>query len=181
VNLAICREFARQVNERDCGFLEICGFTGNGKTRLACNIIREMNHSDSLYLRQGQLTSALRATYGRKDVFLHGRPQGVDEDESPPLLEVVQQVHLLMLDELGCNAFANDERLLLDELLKHRYEHRKPTILASNLPLDHLKEFLGDALSDRIADATGNGRFILQFSGESYRRTTGEDYLTGLP
>ena len=92
-----------------------------------------------------------------------------------------------MLDEIGCNPFANDERLLLDELLKHRYEQRKPTILISNLPLTGPpaapgpKQFLGDALTDRIKEATGNGKFIIQFSGESYRRTMGEDYLAGLP
>jgi len=68
---------------------------------------------------------------------------------------------------------------LLDELLKHRYDAGKPTILISNLPLDQLKEFLGDALTDRVKHATGNGKFILQFKGESYRRSAGENYLTG--
>lgn len=42
------------------------------------------------------------------------------------------------------------------------------------------KEFLGGALTDRVKEATGNGKFIVQFSGESYRRTTGDNYLKGL-
>ena len=151
-------------------------------------MIRELDNADALYVRQGQLTVALRATYGRKDVFLRHPPRRgeEDDDEPPTVLEIVQEVRFLVLDEIGCNALANDERLLLDELVKHRYEHRKPTMLASNLTLagtpeePGLKEFLGDALSDRIKDATGNGRFILQFGGDSYRRASGESYLEGL-
>ncbi len=94
--------------------------------------------------------------------------------EPPGPLDNVQKVRFLVLDEIGCTALANDERLLLDELLKYRFEHRKPTILISNLPLigafdkPGLKEFLGDALTDRIKEATGNGKFIVQFAGESY-------------
>ena len=178
--LARCREFTAQVNKHGCGFEELVGRPGTGKTLLACNIVRELNIIDALYTRQGELTVALRATYGRKDVFLH-RPRDEGDEDSPPTpLEIVQRVRFVILDELGCNPLANDERLLLDELIKHRYDERKPTILISNLPLDQLKEFLGDALTDRIKHATGNGKFILQFSGESYRRTAGENYLEGL-
>ena len=94
---------------------------------------------------------------------------------------MTHDVSFLVLDEIGCTTMANDERLLLDELLKHRYEQRKPTVLISNLPLDPLKEFLGNALADRIGHATGNGRFIIQFSVASFRRSDGENYLDGLP
>jgi len=188
-NLAKCRKFAAQLNEKCCGFELMSGFPGNGKTRLACNIVREVDIDDVLYVRQGELTVALRATYSRKDVILHSswrRDEEATDDEPPTPLSIVQRVDLLVLDEIGSNSLANDERLLLDELIKHRYEHRKSTILISNLPLTGtpdtpgLKEFLGDALGDRIKEATGNGKFIVQFSGESYRRTTGEHYLEGL-
>jgi DNA replication protein DnaC len=181
--LASAREFAAQVNKHGCGFALFVGPTGPGKTRLACNIIRELENCDALYVRQAELTIALRATYGSKVVEYDedGRPL---EPKHP--LEITQRVRFLVLDEIGCTALANDERLLLDELLKHRYERRKPTILISNLLLfgtpdaTGLKEFLGDALTDRIKEATGNGKFIVQFSGESYRRTIGENYLSGL-
>jgi DNA replication protein DnaC len=181
--LARAREFAVQVNQNGCGFALFVGPTGPGKTRLACNIVRELLNKDALYVRQGVLTTALRATYG---------PQSVEYDDDGRRvkpkhpLKITQDVRFLVLDEIGCTALANDEHLLLDELLKHRYEHRKPTILISNLPLTGtpdkpgLKEFLGDALSDRIKEASGNGKFIVQFKGESYRRNVGENYLQGL-
>lgn len=219
--LAKAREFAAYVNARGCGFAQFVGRPGTGKTRLACNIIRELQNRVALYVRQGELTVALRATYGRKDraqrhyavnqelaevndeissrddlvqpvsaELLQRRDELKQElilcrSQQQPLQQV-QETGFLVLDELGCTALANDERLMLDEVLKHRYEHRKPTILISNLPLagkpdnPGLKEFLGDALTDRIREATGNGKFIVQFSGESYRRTAGESYLAGL-
>jgi len=140
--------------------------------------VRELENADALYVRQGQLTTALRATYGRKDMFLHRYHDATGDDDEPPTpLEIVQGVSFLVLDEIGCAPLANNEHLLLEELLKHRYDARKPTILISNLALDQLKEFLGDALTDRIKHASGNGRFILQFKGESFRRTAGENYL----
>ena len=191
--LAKAREFAAQVSALGCGFAVFAGPPGIGKTRLACNVVREVAFRDALYVRQGTLTSAVRATYGHKEVFLRPKPRDDDDDDdrdgkdTPPTpLEIVQKVRFLVLDEIGCIALANDERLIIDELLKHRYEHRKPTILISNLPLigtaerPGLKEFLGDALADRIQAATGSGKFIVQFSAPSYRRSAGESYLQGL-
>jgi DNA replication protein DnaC len=181
--LALCRAFSAQVNDHGRGFALFVGLPGTGKTRLACNIVRELKARDALYVRQGTLTVELRASYGRKDVYVHKRERRDDEDEeeAPTLLEILQQVGFLVLDEIGCNPLANDERLLLDELLKHRFDHGKPTILLSNLALNGFQEFLGDALYDRIRQASGGGKFILQFQGDSYRRTTGEGYFQRQP
>jgi len=131
------------------------------------------------------VTVALRASYGHKEIRLRWDGRFHDEpdhdDEVPPTpLEITQKVRFLVLDEIGCTTLANDERLFLDELIKHRHERRKPTILISNLPLDEFKGFLGDALTDRIKDATGNGRFIVQFTAGSFRRSDAENYLSGL-
>jgi DNA replication protein DnaC len=188
--LAKARQFVAQVNTCGCGFALFVGPPGTGKTRLACNAIPELKIADALYVRQGELTHALRATYGRKDIILHRSQTQYDadseDDETQSPLGVVQDVRFLILDEIGCTMLASDERLLLDELLKYRYEQRKPTILISNLPLKGtadnpgLKQYLGDALVDRIREASGTGKFIVQFKGESFRRTTGEKYLEGL-
>ena len=174
--LAIARSFVNQVNRHGCGFALFVGTPGTGKTRLACNIIGQVETLAALYIRQGELISALRATYGcdRYEYDAQGKRYLPDTP-----LQITQATGLLVLDEIGCTSPANDERMLLDELLKHRYERHKPTILISNLPLDQLKDLLGHALTDRIYQATGNGKFILQFSGESYRRGAGDKYLRG--
>lgn len=179
--LALARAFVVQINQHGCGFALFVGMPGNGKTRLACNIIRELANGDALYVRQARLREALRATYNRSLVEFDedGRPI---EPEHP--LPIVQEVRFLVLDEIGCDPLASDEGSLLGELIKHRYDHRLPTIYISNLPFTGqpdapgLKEYLGDALTDRIREATGNNKFIMQFAGESYRHTTGEAYLS---
>jgi DNA replication protein DnaC len=174
--LRICREFVAHVNKQRIGMLLMVGRTGTGKTQLAANIVRELKTSGELYVRQAELTAALRATYGNRDVEYDDRGRAIIPDAP---LEIAQKAKVLVLDEIGCGSLANDERLLLDEIVKHRYDQDKPTIFISNLPLDQFKEYVGDALTDRIRHAAGNGKFILQFSGESYRRTSGENYLEG--
>ena len=184
-HLAKCREFVEQVNARHCGFLLMCGMPGNGKTRLSATMAGEIIGPEALYLTQGQMTLQHRLTYGRRHVHLHRR--GEEPDDHPPTVwESAQSVSLLVLDELGTKAMSPDEMLLVDEILKHRHDHFKPTIMISNLPLQGtpgnpgLKEFLGDSLADRIAEANGNGRFNLQFSGGSFRRRAENTYLLGL-
>jgi DNA replication protein DnaC len=174
--LACARGFATQVNKHGCGFALFVGPPGTGKSRLACNIIRVLENHDALYVRHGELTAALRATYGRNNIEFND-DDGLSEPENP--LQITQRVRFLVLDEIGCNPLAGDERHLLDELIKHRYDQCKPTILVSNLPLDRFKEFVGDALADRIRHAAGNGKFVVQFKGDSFRRITGESYLKG--
>ena len=180
-NLGRCREFAAHLKMHNRGFLLMTGRCGNGKTRLACNILREVNAGQNLYLTQGRLTTLHRAAYGHRFHFFANQRWVRPENKS-----VGEQAHdasILVLDELGALRLAADEMLLIDEIVKHRYDHGKPTILISNLPLTGsaeqpgLKEFLGDALTDRIRDATGNGRFILQFAEPSYRRGRADGYL----
>jgi DNA replication protein DnaC len=186
VNLRRCKEFANLVNRRECGFLLLCGLPGNGKTRLASNIVRKCKREDALYVTQGQITVLHRKTYSQRYHVIIHRHQDYDQEAPSGILQLAQNVFLLVFDDIGSHAMPADELLLIDEVLKYRFDNRKPTILISNLPLTGtsagpgLKEFLGDALCDRIDQATGNGRFILQFSGESFRRRSGESYLQGL-
>jgi DNA replication protein DnaC len=175
-SLALARDYANQVNRHGGGFLVFVGMPGTGKTRLSANIVGQLCHVTGLYVRQGELINALRATYGR-DKYEYDSDGRRREMQTP--LHITQSASLLILDEIGCTTPANDERMLLDELLKYRFEQHKPTILISNLPLKVLNEFFGDAVSDRIHQATGGGKYIFTFKGESYRRGAGDKYLRG--
>lgn len=170
--LALVRAYVEQLRQRGRGFLLLVGKPGLGKTLLACNVIGELPYPDALYTRWGLLSTALRNTYR------HHGPRDDEEEASPPL-QIVQSVGLLVVDELGCTALAADEKQFMDETLKARYDSGAPTILLSNLPLPEFKTFVGDALWDRVFSATGKGQFIGQLQGESFRRTAGDDYLSG--
>ena len=177
-----------QVKQHRCGFLVLCGFNGNGKTMLACCIVREVDFRKALYITQGQFTLIHRRTYAQR--FHHMVRRQFDDDGQVTMPKTIwqlcQEVPVLVFDEIGAKALSPDELLIVDEVIKCRYDRRKPTILITNLALTGtpekpgLKEFLGDALTDRIRHASGNGRFILQFSGESYRRAGESCYLDGL-
>jgi hypothetical protein len=80
--LAKAREFVAQVNANECGFALFVGPPGHGKTRLACNIVRELRRSDALYVRQGEVTCALRATYGHKEVVITRHWNKYDDSEA---------------------------------------------------------------------------------------------------
>lgn len=179
--------FSKMVETTGRGFALLCGLPGNGKTRLASNIIRAVPKDDSLYVTQAECSILHRASVSQR--FRKSDDMGsvgvLDEGfQRGTIWEVCSKVNLLVIDELGNMKLPPDEMMLLDELLKHRYEYRLPTILVSNLPLKSatpdrpgLKEFLGDALSDRILHASGNGEFIMQFSGESFRRAARQNYF----
>ena len=176
-SLAVSRAYVEQVNKLGVGFLVFVGMPGTGKTRHSANIVGELREINALYVRQGELINALRATYGLDKYEYDEFDRKIGLIKTP--LQITQAAEMFVLDEIGCTAPANDERMLLDELLKHRYEQKKPTILISNLPLKQLNEFLGQAIADRIHQATGGGNFIFTFKGESYRRSAGENYLRG--
>lgn len=194
LNLAACRKFVEQVNENGRGFLVMVGRPGTGKTLLAASIIQAVDIG-ALYKRQGTITLAIRQSYNHRvvDHRIAQRRRHDEDDEDDdgdetvtdetPIWRACQLAGLFVLDELGCTEMAKDEIITLDEIIKERIDQARPTILISNLPATgqtgSLKSFLGDALADRLHEATGRGRFFLQFGEESYRRKGPQDYLSG--
>ena len=186
-NLTRCREFVAQVDKTRAGFLVMVGMPGNGKTRLACNILYSCCCNYNLYLTQATLLTEHRKTYR---THVHYKPDTMpddDDDQPKTVWRNAEEADVLILDEIGTQAIPPGEMLLVDHLLKYRYDRRKATILISNLPLNNpsperlgFKDFVGDALFDRIRCATGNSKYVLQFSGESFRRRQGENYLTNV-
>jgi DNA replication protein DnaC len=158
-------------------FALLVGPCGTGKSRLAANILQNFKLVSSLFLRQRELTDVHRINYSRKDIVFKRNSKDDDDDSYETPIAEVQRQRLLVFDEIACNPLASDELSLIDELIKHRYDERMPTILISNHPLDELKEIFGDALIDRIRHATIDGEFIVQFNGQSYRRTGASPYL----
>src|SRR6185503_8294022 len=111
-----CREFAAHLKMHNRGFLLMTGRCGNGKTRLACNILREVNAGKNLYFTQGRLTTLHRAAYGLRFHILGNQRRVRSETES--VGEQAQNASILVLDELGALRLAADEMLLIDEIVK---------------------------------------------------------------
>ncbi len=185
-----CRDFLAQVAQHQRGFLVMVGRCGTGKTRLAANIVRELPQLPALYCRQQEATNELRSSYGHREItyrrFASARSEDHDDRDTPapsPVLTRLQSAKLLILDELFCVAQGKDEVALLDEVLKHRFDRGLPTILISNLPFNAFgttpgfKDSLGDALTSRIALATGDWRFHVSLAGPDFRVSRGLDYL----
>jgi DNA replication protein DnaC len=145
-NLEMVKAFA----QTRCGFLVMLGDLGTGKSHLAVGLARQFK--SPMYITQGELLRRLRSCYRDKTAI-----DPVDQ---------AQQADLLILDEMGLSAGGRDEMPMLHDILTHRYNERKPTILTGNISLDQLKSLIGERMTDRLKESAYP---ILIFGGTSYR------------
>lgn len=136
------------------------GLPGTGKTHLAVGIGLEVMERGRTVL----FTTVMRAVRRVKDTW--GR--GSRESESEAIAALVFP-DLLILDEVGVQFGSDTEKLLLFDILNERYQHRRPTILMSNLPIDEVSAYLGARVFDRLRE--DGGEFI-SFTWESYRKSS---------
>lgn len=125
------------------GFIFI-GQPGTAKTHLACaiaEVVIEAGHT-AVYASLPRLTSALRASYGRR---------GATEAK----LQLLQDVDLLILDEIDLHGTSDNDYNTLYDLVNARYEREGfPTIGISNRPLDRLERDLDERIVTRILAGT---------------------------
>jgi DNA replication protein DnaC len=132
------------------------GAPGTGKTHLACAIMRSVAIQYGVrYTTVSDLARAVRSTYHRK----------ADDTEQDVLTAHISP-SLLTIDEIGVGLGTDHERAMLHDVVAKRYDHRKPTILISNLQLDAVRAALGDRLVDRMREDNG---MAISFSWPSYR------------
>jgi DNA replication protein DnaC len=78
---------------------------------------------------------------------------------------------LLILDDWGIQKMAAVQRSDLMEVIEDRHG-RRSTLIASQLPVDHWHEYIGEAtLADAILDRLLHGAHRLNLRGESMRKT----------
>lgn len=134
------------------------GRPGTGKTHLAIAIALHIMQCDN---RTVLYTTVLRAIRKIKDTWCRNS----DVTESHAIASLVLP-DLLILDEVGVQHGTETERLILFDVLNERYEQRKPAVLLSNLPLDEMKDYLGERIYDRLREDGGEA---LPFDWESFR------------
>ena len=136
----------------------ITGATGTGKTYLACALAQAA-------CRQGISSRYLRLTQLIEDMAL-ARADG----SYPKLMSRLQKTALLLIDDYGMAPLNQTERRDLLEVIEDR-TGRRATLLASQLPLEHWHEVIGDAtFADAILDRLVHHAHRITLKGASMRR-----------
>lgn len=134
------------------------GGVGAGKTHLAVGIAQALLARNRLAV----FSSVLAAVRSIKDTYRRGS----DLSESDAIARLVAP-DLLILDEVGVQFGSETEKMLLFEIINGRYEHRRPTLVISNLAKESLALYLGERVVDRLRES--GGRMVI-FDWPSYRR-----------
>lgn len=134
---------------RGSGFLLLYGSPGTGKGHLATGCLKA--HGSGLFVKQADMLRDLRDSYVT--------------NSTTDCVSAWQEAGLLVVDEFGLSGGGKDEEPMLYQVLAHRYDLRRPTVITANLNLDELKARLGDRLVDRIREDCTH----IPMNWESYR------------
>ena len=138
----------------------ITGPTGTGKTWLACALGNQVCRQglSVRYLRLPRLFEQLRIAHG--------------DGSYPRLMNQLAKIDLLVLDDWAIQKMAAPQRNDLMEIIEDRHG-LKPTLIASQLPVEHWHEYIGEAtLADAILDRLLHNAHRLPLRGESMRKKT---------
>lgn len=159
-NLSVCRAYGENFPEHftEGRGLVLMGNKGTGKTHLAAAIAHTVIHThgmSAVYTLATRMFRRLKDTFGSKD-----------ETESEVLRAYVSP-DLLIIDEIGMGYCSPTELGFLFEVVNERYEHRRPTLIITNIsdPAE-LETWVGERTMDRLRE---NGKALL-FDWESRRR-----------
>ncbi|OQB95236.1 MAG: DNA replication protein DnaC [Verrucomicrobia bacterium ADurb.Bin118] len=150
--------YERILGKLGTGFtIVLAGLRGNGKTQLGVELIRQFilteRRGSALFSTATQFFMAIKAGYDGQ-----GKPEA-------KVLAQYRRPRLLVIDELAQRRESEWERLLLYELLNHRYNDLTDTLLISNQDVRQAELSLGPAIVSRLRETGG----IIQADWASYR------------
>lgn len=124
-------------------WLLLSGDLGVGKTGLAIGLTKKALAAGrpALYRPAVELLSDIRATYRTRDA---------SEPDEADLVNACKSVDLLTLDDIGAERVTGWAQERLFEILNHRYNERRRTVLTTNLGPGELEEHVGDRVFARI-------------------------------
>lgn len=136
------------------------GGPGSGKGHLAWSIVKTLVGSYDVQARVVKLGDTIR------DLREAWRSEGGLSEAQR--LERYRKPNLLVVDEVSRHAFYGEPHRHLYDLIDHRLEWCRPTILTTNEEPAAFADLLGPALTSRVA-STG----LWEFGELDYRLTTG--------
>jgi DNA replication protein DnaC len=136
----------------------LSGPTGVGKTYLVCALGNQAcRHGFSVrYFKMSKLISAVAA--GKADGSL------------PQFLDRLAKINLLIIDDFGLAPLTAEQGHDFLDIIDDRLE-RGSTIMASQLPVEHWHQLLGDpTVADAVLDRLVHRAHRLALSGETMRK-----------
>lgn len=136
--------------------LLLLGPTGTGKTFEAWGAIRALTESGVRVTRWQHTTAA--------DLYARMRPRhGVDTEE---VFEAHAHAPVLVLDDIGAAKGSEWTEEVNYRLINHRYQHRLPTLVTSNIPARELAAQLGQRVASRLREMA----YRVALKGEDRRK-----------
>jgi DNA replication protein DnaC len=140
--------------------LIITGATGCGKTFLAC----ALGHH---FCRQGISVRYFRLKTLLEQMYLAGA-----DGSYRKFVSQLSNTQLLILDDWGLEPMNTQQRSDLLELIDARYD-RQATLIASQLPIEHWYDIIGESThADAILDRLVHRAIKIELQGESMRKIT---------
>ncbi|MEE9198979.1 MAG: ATP-binding protein [Dehalococcoidia bacterium] len=132
-------EAAKAYAEEPNGWLVLVGASGSGKTHLAAAIANSCIERGlrAFFMVVPDLLDHLRATFAPSSDTTYDQ-----------LFEQVRNVPLLVLDDLGTQTSSPWAREKLFQILNHRFNAQLPTVVTTNVMLEHLDDNLESRLTD---------------------------------
>lgn len=157
--LEIARDYAENFAEhaKRGSSLIFSGLPGTGKSHLATAILQSlMPQRVGLYMTCMGVIRMVRHTW-RKD----------SEQSETQVLDLLGDVPLLVLDEIGVQYGTDGEQTILFDVLDRRYRDMQPTIFLTNQDVKGLQQFIGERTFDRLREVSK----WVSFDWDSYRPT----------
>lgn len=143
VDTAVRKRRSDCISVRTGPSLLIIGVTGVGKTHQAYGAVRALAVSGVRCM--WRISTAA-------DIYAAMRPRPrVDSEE---VFQRYASAQLLMVDDLGAAKNSEWVEEVNYRLINHRYEHRLPTLITSNVPPKELGSELGERVASRLIEMT---------------------------
>jgi DNA replication protein DnaC len=129
------QNYARHLN----GWLLLMGSYGCGKTHLAAAVANEVVSMgvQTLFLTVPDLLDWLRYSFSSEESSYESR------------FEEIKNIRFLVLDDFGTQNTTPWAREKLFQIINHRYTHKLPTIVTTNIGLSEIDERVSSRLQDR--------------------------------